>query len=64
MYYGNLVEEGPADEVFNDPQHGYTRALLSAVPIADPRLRGTRERIRYRPDDDASNEDASNEDAA
>ncbi|WP_235939503.1 ABC transporter ATP-binding protein [Occultella kanbiaonis] len=51
MYYGNIVEEGSAAEVFEDPKHGYTRALLSAVPIADPRLRGTRERIVYRPDD-------------
>lgn len=49
MYYGKLVEEGPAEELFADPQHGYTRALLSAVPVPDPRLRGTRERVRYVP---------------
>jgi peptide/nickel transport system ATP-binding protein len=49
MYYGNLVEEGPAASLFADPQHGYTRALLSAVPVADPRLRGSRERVRYVP---------------
>jgi peptide/nickel transport system ATP-binding protein len=53
MYYGNLVEEGPAASVFTDPQHGYTQALLSAVPIPDPRLRGTRPRIVYRPDEAA-----------
>ncbi|WP_420113528.1 ABC transporter ATP-binding protein [Pseudactinotalea sp.] len=53
MYYGNLVEEGPAESVFADPQHGYTRALLSAVPVPDPRLRGTRPRIVYRPEEAA-----------
>lgn len=53
MYYGKLVEEGPADELFADPQHGYTRALLSAVPVPDPRLRGTRERVRYVPSEAA-----------
>ena len=53
MYYGNLVEEGPAESVFADPQHGYTRALLSAVPVSDPRLRGTRPRIVYRPEEAA-----------
>ena len=52
MYYGNLVEEGPTDALFADPQHGYTRALLSAVPIPDPRLRGSRERVVYRPEED------------
>lgn len=53
MYYGNLVEEGPAEAVFEDPQHGYTQALLSAVPVPDPRLRGTRPRIVYRPEEAA-----------
>ena len=32
MYRGNKVEEGPVDQIFNDPQHEYTRALLAAVP--------------------------------
>jgi len=53
MYYGNLVEEGPAAAVFDDPQHGYTQALLSAVPVSDPRLRGTRPRVVYRPEEAA-----------
>jgi oligopeptide/dipeptide ABC transporter ATP-binding protein len=36
MYLGKLVEMGPADEVFGNPAHHYTRALLNAVPVPDP----------------------------
>ncbi|MFO7871765.1 MAG: ABC transporter ATP-binding protein [Kiritimatiellia bacterium] len=35
MYLGRIVEEGTNDEIFSDPQHPYTRALLSAVPHVD-----------------------------
>ena len=41
MYLGKVVEEGPSDSVFADPEHPYTRALLSAAPIPDPELRGS-----------------------
>lgn len=37
MYLGHLVEEGDTDEVFDHPQHPYTRTLMSAVPSIDPR---------------------------
>jgi len=37
MYLGNLVEIGPADEVYHNPRHPYTKALLSAIPIPDPK---------------------------
>lgn len=37
MYLGHLVEEGDTDEVFDHPQHSYTRTLMSAVPSIDPR---------------------------
>ncbi len=37
MYLGRIVEQGPLDAVFNSPAHPYTRALLAAAPIADPR---------------------------
>jgi len=39
MYLGRIVEFGPRAAVFEDPRHGYTKSLLSAVPIADPRKR-------------------------
>jgi peptide/nickel transport system ATP-binding protein len=39
MYLGEIVEIGPLDEVFKNPQHPYTRALLAAVPVPDPRHR-------------------------
>ncbi|WP_418591865.1 ABC transporter ATP-binding protein [Ponticoccus sp. (in: a-proteobacteria)] len=47
MYRGQIVEIGETEQVITDPQHPYTRALLSSVPIPDPTLRGTRQRHRY-----------------
>ncbi len=49
MYLGDVVELGPAEEVYNDPQHPYTRALLSSVPQPDPR-HDTSGRIRLEGD--------------
>ena len=36
MYLGEIVEEGPTREIFTNPKHDYTRALLSAIPSLDP----------------------------
>ena len=46
MYLGRLVEFGDADEVYNNPLHPYTKALMSAAPIADPRKARSKKRIK------------------
>ena len=45
MYLGHIVELGTGDEVYSNPQHPYTIALLSASPFPDPDLERTRKRI-------------------
>ncbi|MBM6580793.1 ABC transporter ATP-binding protein [Microvirga sp. BT689] len=47
MYRGKIVEVGETDQVVNNPVHGYTRALLSAIPHPDPRNRRIHNRFRY-----------------
>jgi len=43
MYLGRIVETAPADELFANPRHPYTRALFSAIPIPQPRARRQRQ---------------------
>ena len=42
MHRGKIVETGPAEQVYTNPQEEYTKALLASVPVPDP------DRMRYR----------------
>jgi len=50
MYLGKIVEITSSDELYNNPKHPYTISLLSAVPIPDPEIESTRERIQIEGD--------------
>jgi len=43
MYLGKMVELATGDELFDNPQHPYTKALLSAVPVPDPSVEQQRQ---------------------
>ncbi len=45
MYLGKIMELADVDELYNRPKHPYTKALLSAVPVPDPKVEATRKRV-------------------
>ena len=49
MYFGKMVELANSDELFAHPMHPYTKSLLSAIPLPDPRTEKMRQRIKYNP---------------
>lgn len=51
MYRGRIVEMGSAECVYTNPQHAYTKSLLSAIPLPDPREEKNRKRIVYAGED-------------
>ncbi|MCO5066347.1 MAG: ABC transporter ATP-binding protein [Rhizobiaceae bacterium] len=48
MYLGRVVEEGPPERVYAEPAHPYTEALISAIPVPNPRIQRERRRIRLK----------------
>jgi len=48
MHEGRIVEQGPAEQIYTQPQSDYTRALLAAVPVADPERMQRRKAERRR----------------
>lgn len=48
MYSGKLVELAGRDEIYDNPLHPYTKALLSAVPVPDPQVQRSRKRLTYK----------------
>lgn len=54
MHFGKIVEIGPAEEIYQNPLHDYTKSLLSAIPQSDPESERSRKRFSYI-DDEVNN---------
>jgi oligopeptide/dipeptide ABC transporter ATP-binding protein len=48
LYLGRVMEQAPRERLYAHPTHPYTRALLSAAPIPDPRIERTRQRVKLK----------------
>ena len=48
MYFGEVVEHGPTESVFSNPQHDYTKTLLQSIPQSDPKGREERKEQRLK----------------
>ena len=59
MYLGRIVELGKSEEIFNQPQHAYTKRLLKAIPIADPKR--ARAALNHQETEILSNIDTTNQ---
>ena len=59
MYKGKIVEMAETNELYTNPLHPYTRVLLSAVPIPDPDIEATRERLIMDPSFNYAEEDSN-----
>ncbi|HFG8990538.1 TPA: ABC transporter ATP-binding protein [Staphylococcus argenteus] len=52
MHFGKIVEIGPAEEIYQNPLHDYTKSLLSAIPQPDPESERSRKRFSYIDDEE------------
>ena len=64
MYKGKIVELGDTDEIYDNPQHPYTKVLLSAVPIPDPKVEKQRKRMMMDPNFDYAEDSSEMEEVA
>jgi oligopeptide/dipeptide ABC transporter ATP-binding protein len=48
LYLGSIVEMADSDALFSNPQHPYTQQLISAVPVPDPEIEKSRQRLRLK----------------
>ncbi|MDR3049803.1 MAG: ATP-binding cassette domain-containing protein [Elusimicrobiota bacterium] len=56
MFKGRLVELAPAQELYDNPLHPYTKSLISAIPVPNPKTERQRKRIIYKPQTNAAQE--------
>ncbi|MDR7078755.1 oligopeptide/dipeptide ABC transporter ATP-binding protein [Neobacillus niacini] len=60
MYAGKIVELAESEELYSNPQHAYTKSLLSAIPIPDPKIEAKKKRTLMEEQTDEDNINCSN----